>query len=245
MKTIIFYIFILLSYECVADCDLIKLHYNQRVPYTSITKDGIAGLTATPATLAFKNSGIPFQWEDTPFKRQMKIIEDNEGCDCLVGRFKTADREKLAKFTHPIYQDKPQIALARADNEKLQNQMSVDSILSNRQLTLEIKEGYSYGVVLDEKIARYKPNVDRTVGENITLLKKIHSARADYFFIAQEEADGLLDSSGIPKNDFKYISFSDIGEGEKRYIICSQKVSEEIIEKLNRAIIENALKNKP
>jgi len=237
--------FILFSFECVADCDLIKLHYNPRPPYTSITKDGIAGLTATPAALAFKNSGIPFQWEDTPFKRQMKMIEDNEGCDCLVGRFKTADREKLAKFTHHIYQDKPQIALAMANNEKLQNNVSVDSVLSNPQLKLEIKEGYSYGVILDEKIARYKPNVDRTTNENITLLKKIYSKRADYFFIAPEEADELIESSGIPKNDLKYISFSDIGEGEKRYIMCSQKVSEEIIEKLNRAIIENALKNKP
>lgn len=240
MKPIIFYLFILFSYECVADCDVIKLHYNQRTPYVSITANGIEGLTATPAALAFKNSGIPFQWEDTPFKRQMKMIENNEGCDCSVGRFKTPDREKLVKFTHPIYQDKPQIALARADNEKLQNNVSVDSVLSNRQLRLEVKEGYSYGVVLDEKIAHYQPNTDRTTNENITLLKKIHSRRSDYFFIAQEEADGLIESSGIPKNDFKYISFSDIREGEKRYIMCSLKVPDEMIEKLNKAIVENA-----
>jgi polar amino acid transport system substrate-binding protein len=243
MKQIIFCVIMLLSFECVAECSLIKLHYNQRVPYASATENGVEGLTAIPAALAFKNSGIPFQWENTPIKRQMKMIEDNEGCDCLLGRFKTAGREKLAKFTHPIYQDKPQIALARADNDKLQNNVSVDSVLSNQQLKLEVKEGYSYGVVLDEKIARYQPNIDKTTNENILSLKKIHSKRMDYFFIAQEEADGLIESSGIPKNDFKYITFSDITEGEKRYIMCSLKVSDEIITKLNRAI-ENNLKNK-
>jgi len=98
---------------------------------------------------------------------------------------------------------------------------------------------------LDEKIARYQPNIDRTTSENILSLKKVHLKRIDYFFIAQEEADGLIESSGIPKNDFKYIMFSDIMEGEKRYIMCSLKVSEETIEKLNQAIVENASQNKP
>jgi len=245
MKLITFCLLMLLSFEGIADCGLIKLHYNQRVPYVSATKNGIEGLTATPAALAFKSSGIAFRWENTPFKRQMKMIEDNEGCDCSVGRFKTAGREKLARFTHQIYQDKPQIALARADNDKLRNNVSVDSVLSNHQLKLEVKEGYSYGIVLDEKIARYQPNIDRTTSENILSLKKVHLKRIDYFFIAQEEADGLIESSGIPKNDFKYIMFSDITEGEKRYIMCSLKVSEETIEKLNQAIVENASQNKP
>jgi ABC-type amino acid transport substrate-binding protein len=174
----------------------------------------------------------------------MKIIEDNEGCDCAVGWFKNPDREKFAKYTYHIYQDKPQIALAGADNEKLQNGITVDSVLSNPKLTLEVKDGYSYGSFLDGKIVQHKPVIDRTVNENINMLKKIHSKRADYFFIAPEEADGLIESSGLPKSDFKYVIFSDMPEGEKRYILCSQKVGDEVIEKLNTAITEYVLKSK-
>ena len=164
------------------------------------------------------------------------MVKDNSGCDCLVGWFKNPDREKFAKYTHYIYQDKPQIALARVDNSNLQNGRSVDSVLSNPGLELLVKDGYSYGSYLDARITEHKPAIDRSTTENINMLKKIHFNRGDYFFISPEEADGLIESSGLPREDFKYITFSDMPEGEKRYIVCSQKVEDEVIEKLNTAL---------
>jgi polar amino acid transport system substrate-binding protein len=229
---------------CLADCTLITVHYHERVPYVKTTENGLKGLTASPATTAFKKSGIPFKWENTPSKRQMMVIEENMGCDCAVGWFKNPDREKFAKFTHHLYQDKAQVALARADNEKLQNGISVDSVLSNPKLTLGVKDGYSYGSFLNAKIAQHKPVIDSTTYGNINILKKIHAGRGDYFFIAPEEADALIESSGLPKKDFKFIKFSDMPEGEKRYILCSKKVGDKVIEKLNTAIIEYVFGNK-
>lgn len=230
--------------ECMAECGSITVHYNERVPYLHATGNGVEGLTATPAAIAFKEAGIPFQWKNTPSKRQMKVIEDNTGCDCAVGWFKNPEREKFAKYTRYIYQDRPQIALARADNEKLRSGMTVDSVLSNHNLTLEIKDGYSYGSFLDARIAQYKPKAERTTNESINTLRKIHVGRVDYYFIAPEEADGLIESSGLPNSDFKYILFPDMPEGEKRYILCSRKVGDELIEKLNEAIDRRVMKNK-
>ena len=70
------------------------------------------------------------------------------------------------------------------------------------------------------------------------MLKMLQHNRIDYFFISHEEADSLIESSGIPKNNFKYIAFSDMPKGEKRYLLCSKKVGDDIIEKLNSAILE-------
>lgn len=237
-------VFLFSASECMARCGSITVHYNERIPYLHATESGVEGLTATPAAAAFKEAGIPFQWKNTPSKRQMKVIEDNMGCDCAVGWFRTPERERFAKYTRYIYQDRPQIALARADNEKLRSGMTVDSVLSNWELTLEIKDGYSYGSFLDARIAQYNPNTDRTTNENINMLKKIHAGRGDYFFIAPEEADGLIESSGLPKINFKYITFPDMPEGEKRYILCSRKVGDELIEKLNEAIAQYILTKK-
>ena len=223
---------------CFAECNRITVHYHERIPYVRTTPTGVEGLTATPVSIVFNKSGIFFRWEKTPSKRQLKMIEKNRGCDCAVGWFKNPDREKFGKYTYSIYQDKPQIALARADNGKLKNNMTVDTILSNRELTLGIKDGYSYGTFLDAKIAKHNPVIDSTVNENINMLKKIHSGRGDYFFIAPEEAVGLIKSSGLPEKDFKYIAFSDMPEGEKRYILCSRSVRDEDIERLNKAITE-------
>jgi len=227
---------------CWSDCSTITILYNERVPYIKTTPDGVEGLVATPAALAFKKAGIPFSWKKTPTRRQMAMLKNNDSCDCMVGWFKNSEREKFAKYTNHIYQDKPQIALARFDNDNLQNITSVDFILSNPGLTLLCKEGYSYGIFLDAKFTQHKPTIFRATVENINMLRMIYYKRNDYFFIAPEEADALIESSGISKKDFKHVKFSDMPEGEKRYILCNQKVGDEIIEKLNAAITEYVLK---
>jgi uncharacterized protein (TIGR02285 family) len=194
------------------------------------------GLTADPATWSLNKAGLDFSWKKTSPKRQLKLLQNNRGCDCLVGWFKTPERLSFAKYSHAIYQDKPQIALARADNDTLQSDMTVDDILSNKKLKLLIKDGYSYGAFLDEKIAQHYPSVVKATGENVNMLKMIHKKRADYFFIAPEELTPLIELSGLPIEDFRLLTFPAIPAGEKRYILCSQRVGDVILGKLNRAI---------
>lgn len=97
----------------------------------------------------------------------MKILRDNKGCDCVVGWFKNPEREAFVKYSHAIYQDKPQTALARADNRKLQNDMTLDDLLSPPELKLLIKDSYSYGAFLDDKIVRHHPAVIMDVQRHI------------------------------------------------------------------------------
>ena len=216
--------------------DLITLHYNERPPYLVTTDNGVRGLTGDPATLIFQESDIPFRWQQTPSKRQIYILQQNKGRDCLVGWFKTKEREEFAKYTLPIYQDKPQIALARADNNKIPDVTTVEEIFSDSQLNLLVKDGYSYGDFLDGKIAEYHPVRTETTVENREMLKMVFARHADYFLIAPEEANGLIESSGFDLNDFKFIHFIDILSGEKRYILCSMQVEDSIIDQLNAAI---------
>ena len=74
---------------------LITLHYNERPPYLVTTETGVGGLTGDPTTLVFEKSNIPFQWEQTPSKRQIYILQQNSGRDCLVGWFKNARTRNL------------------------------------------------------------------------------------------------------------------------------------------------------
>jgi len=216
----------------------ISVHYNERVPYLITTPEGVKGLTGTPVALAFKNANIQYTWKKTPPKRQLKILKDNSGLDCIAGWFKNSEREKFAKYTHFIYQDKKQIALTKSDNKKLYNHMSTDAALSSQGISLLLKDGYSYGAFLDKKIIQYRPTIYKSTIGNIAMLKMLQHNRVDYFFISYEEADSLIESSGIPKSNFKYISFSDMPKGEKRYLLCSKKVGDDIIERLNSAILD-------
>jgi hypothetical protein len=112
--------------------NLITLHYNERPPYLVTTERGVGGLTGDPATIAFERSNIPFQWNQTPSKRQIYLLQQNRGRDCLVGWFKNMEREEFAKFTLPIYRDKPQIALARANNQEIRTISTVGDIFADR-----------------------------------------------------------------------------------------------------------------
>jgi ABC-type amino acid transport substrate-binding protein len=196
----------------------------------------VGGLTGEPAAVVFEKSGIPFEWKQTPSKRQIYLLQQNKGRDCLVGWFKNAEREKFAKYTLPIYWDKPQVALARADNEGVPVDVTVSDLFADPTLNLLVKDGYSYGDYLDGKIKAENPHRTVTTVENSEMLKMIHARHADYFFIAPEEADGLIASSAFDRQDFKFIHFRDLPSGEKRYILCSLQVEDAIIDQLNATI---------
>jgi hypothetical protein len=51
-----------------------------------------------------------------------------------------------------------------------------------------------------------------------------------------EEAEDLILCSGLPVKYFQVIRFSDVPPGNKRYLICSRKIEEMTLLRLNRAI---------
>lgn len=221
--------------------NVITLHYNERPPYLVTTASGVGGLTGGPATVVFEKSNLPFQWKQTPSKRQIHLLQQNKSRDCLVGWFKNQEREQFARYTLPIYQDRPQIALARFDNDRIPAVGSVRDIFTDTGLNLLVKDGYSYGDFLDGKIAEYDPLRTVTTVENSEMLKMIHARHADYFLIAPEEAEGLISSSEFDRHDFKLVHFDDIPNGEKRYILCSMQVEDWVIDRLNSAIQQYVL----
>jgi uncharacterized protein (TIGR02285 family) len=212
------------------------LLYHERPPYAETAGTVVKGLTASPSANAFDKAGIPFKWALTPSKRELQAIQDNQGCDCSVGWFKNPDREKFALFTSALYRDQPQVAIALANNDKIKSGGTVAQTLTNANLILGVKDGYSYGRFLDAQIAANNPKKDVTTAENTNMLEKIHKGYNDYFFIAPEEADDLIKVSGFPKEDFKYVTFTDMPNGELRYLICSKRVGTDIVDKLNQAL---------
>jgi len=219
-----------------AEADVITLHYHERAPYYMTGPLGVYGLCADPVKRAFEHAGIPFRWEKTPAKRQLDILRANTAKDCLIGWFKNPQREKIAKYTHAIYRDKPTIALARADNPKIVSGRSIEETLVRENLILLRKTGYSYGPFIDAKISHLNPRQEMTSAENVGMLRMIHSGRADYFFISEEEATALTATSGLLATDFSYIRFTNIPKGNHRYLLFSRQVEDAVIEKLNLSI---------
>lgn len=222
--------------ESVTADSLITIHYHDRRPYYVSSGGTVHGLVADPIALIFKKTGIDFQWINTPAKRQLDLIRDNASATCAAGWFKTPEREKIGKYTLPIYQDRPFVAVARAENSLLLDIETLDRVFSEGRLKLLVKSGYSYGRYIDSKIKQLKPWRIVTTADNKSMLQMILNHRADYSFMTEEEANDLLLFSGIPRDNYKIISFKDIPEGSQRYLICSKKMKDTDIENLNSAI---------
>jgi len=216
--------------------DAIVVYYHERRPYYVTTPNQVHGLIADRVNWVFNEAGIDYVWRKIPAKRQLEIIRNNDQQACAVGWFKTQERDAFGNFTLPIYLDNPTLAIARADNDQISSGSPLARTLSNRRLRLLRKDGYSYGRFIDDGIKAYAPREIVTTAENLSMVKMIHTHRADYFFISKEEAEDLILCSGLPAKDFKTIHFTDMPQGNKRYLICSRKIEEITLLRLNRAI---------
>lgn len=217
--------------------EAIVVHFHSRRPFYMSDGHQVFGLVIDPIAQAFRNAGIPHVWQETPARRQLDIIEKNEDKSCAAGWFKTPEREAYARYTLPVYQDKPFVAVFRADNELLPEAAPVlDQVLGEWRLKLLVKEGYSYGQFIDERLKALAPRQLTTTAENRNILQMIENYRADYSFMTEEEAEDLLNSPEVPRKKFRIVHFSDMPAGGKRYIICSRQVGEDVIARLNAAI---------
>ena len=216
----------------------IQLYYFERIPYAAKDNQGeVSGLCATSAANAFKKAGIPFQWKMMPFKRQLVTIKHNKKKACGIGWFKNPEREEFARFTDAIYQDKPAIIIGKKGNYALKKHRDLKSLFEDKQVKLLVKDGFSYGVYVDELINKYDPKIVSVVtSTNVQMLQMILSGRADYFFISEEEAEHIILDAGYERSQFQLQHIDDMPAGNHRYIACSQQVSPETIDLLNRAL---------
>ena len=239
------YFSILISMSILFICSMpvkaqspIQLYYFDRAPYAVTDNQGeVSGLCATPAANAFKQAGIPFQWKKMPFKRQLVTIKHNKKMACGVGWFKNPEREEFARFTDEIYQDKPAITISKKGNQALAQHSDLKALLSNKKVKLLVKDGFSYGAYIDGLIKNYDPEVVVVAtSTNIQMLQMILAGRADYYFTSEEEAEYIIMNAGYEVSQFQLQHYSDMPAGNRRYITCSQQVTPEIIDLLNRAL---------
>ncbi len=214
----------------------LTIYFHERRPYFTSYKDEVHGLVADPIAHVLKSIGIDFIWKKSPAKHQLELIKRNESEVCTAGWHKTPEREAYAKYSLPIYQDNPLVVVTRANNEHFDDVESIESVLSETNLRLLVKVGYSYGTELDKQLKRLKPWQVFTNTNNQSMLQMIWTHRADYSFMADEEAQDLLLFSNLDRRDFKVIKLSDRLPGNKRYLLCSQKVSEKTLQQIDKGI---------
>lgn len=217
--------------------EAVVIHYHRRPPFYMNDGGRVHGLVIDPIARAFREAGIPHIWRETPAKRLLEIIAAGEDLSCGAGWFKTPEREVFARYTLPIYRDKPFVAVFRAGEDILpEGPLLLDQLLKEWRLTLLVKEGYSYGPFIDGRMQALSPRQIRTTADNRDILRMIGHYRADYTFLSEEEAADLLSSPEVGGDRFTVVRLADVPGGGERHIMCSKKVGEGTIARLDAAI---------
>lgn len=213
----------------------ITLHIEERAPYGVRSGDGMEGLTASAAARAFKAAGVAFVWEVSSMSRQLHILRDDPGPQCVVGWFKTGERMTFAKFTKPIYRDGPVVGVARRQFSFAEGS-TLAQALAMPGVRVLVRGKYSYGAHIDNALARIGPALVASALPNVQLIDLLMGNRADFMFASEEESVLLLERAGKKAGNLRVVRFSDALPGIERHIACTRSVPDDIINRLNRVI---------
>lgn len=220
-----------------ADSDApLLLLYNERPPFMETKPDGTAaGLFVTPVFGALAKAHIDVSVSLIPVARQIAMIQANQTAVCALGKYKTLEREEFAKFSQPIYQDRAVIGLAGRNFQSPAN-ASLDDLLADPNLHVLTKQAVIYGAHLDGKLAVMKAQRVDVASEYSVLFRMIQSGRAELAFFPIEELTYRTTELGLPLADFRVLRFPELEPGEKRYMMCSKLVTDELLKRFNAAL---------
>jgi hypothetical protein len=215
--------------------DRIMLYYYERPPYSVTDPAGNAGgLVIAPTRMAFEAAGVPFQFERTSVNRILELIKDSPGPACSPGWYWTEERARYAKYTKPIFRDKPIIGLA-AKGFHVAPGTRIADLLAGKTL-LTVTENLSYGPYLDPLIARKDPSqlIHLPRGGKM-MIEMVLSGHTELALTSEQDAQSYA-SLGIGGPDYPIIHFPDLAVGDTRHIICSRGVPDPVIDQLNQHI---------
>ena len=214
----------------------LALYYYERPPYYQ-TRDGRpAGFLLEWAMAVFDDAGVEYHYESIPPGRILQRIREGEVA-CSVGWFKTPGRQVYARFTQPVYRDRPPMVLFTDDNVlPMARHASLESLLRDGSLTLGLARGFSCGPYVDAMITRLAPSVVEGEAGQEQMVAMLAQGRFDYMFVAGEEAELLVRWPGAAPGRLRYRTLDDAPQGCERHIMCSRQVPDGVVEALDRAI---------
>lgn len=235
MKTSIQFLIILLSLSraSIALAAPLTLYYENRLPFTFLQDGELIGSEGKIASDTFKAAGIEFKLYEAPGAREIDLIGKNLEESCAVGIYRNADREKLGKFTLPIAIKQSKVILIRADNFKINAFTSLSELLADPNISLVMRNGYSYGTQVDDMLDQAKAHLKRPSESSYGRTKMVLEGMADGALFTPQEADYQIHQFGEAGKLLVSLRFTDSPAGEPSYIYCTKSVDDSMIGKLN------------
>ncbi len=228
---------LLLPFSAYTNQPQIIISVLERAPYYYIKNNQPRGFILEWQLDILKQARVPFTVRSSnSAKGILNRIQRNKNPICSPGWFKTKKREKFGQYSDIIYQNKPLVVLTRVGDTRFDSIRSIKKLFLNKGLSIAINESFSYGKHIDNLIEEIKPNLIKVDTSQKNLFRMLIKGRFDYMLSTPEEISSLILAEGLKLSDFSIRMMTDIPPGNKRYLLCSKKVSPKTIETINQAI---------
>ena len=220
-----------------ADNGTITLHYYNRPPFLYQDAAGhVKGILAERAEKIMQQAGIHYRWENTPVTRILFHLEHSKRNDCAPGWYFSAEREKFAWYSKPVYRDLPVVIISK--NQRFAAAPgNLASILNTAGIRILLKRGLLHNSELQEQLRKPLPaSIEYTVAEMPVMLGMIENGRADLTIVTQEEASYYASLPQWASRQLQISKIAGLNTADPRYILCSKSVTPEVMQKINTAI---------
>ena len=215
----------------------LKVLYIDYPPYYTTTADGQPrGLIVDIARRVFARAGVEATFSCLPSKRVILAMEEGAPVASL-GWFKTAEREKFAQFSLPVYVNKPvEVVMLHSAAAKFAPFTSLKDLVASRQLSIGRIDGHSEGTYLDRLLVNYSEQTVWVTEEKVRLIRMLKNRRFDFTLLPPEEVEVLVEASGLAPSEFARQTMSDIPLGNARHIMYSRTIDPALITRIDAAI---------
>lgn len=221
-----------------AIAETLDILYFEYPPYYHRLEDGQAsGIIIDIARRVFAMARVEPKFHFVPSKRILHDMQIGLPVASL-GWFKTPEREEFARFSRPVYVNRPVGVFFLSEKEKLfRPYETLEALMASGKFTIGRVAGLSDGPEIDALLAKYPDRIVDVTADSIRLVKMLETGRFDFFLLPPEEIDVLLQEAQASPEDFALKTMTDIPQGNCRYIMYSKAVDEALIRKIDDAIL--------
>ncbi|WP_319761001.1 transporter substrate-binding domain-containing protein [Maridesulfovibrio sp.] len=223
----------------VAFADHLTVGYIELPPYYyTNSQQKPEGFLLNLTQRIMNKAGCDCSYVSMPSKRILHTLKKKRAF-ASIGWFKTPQREKYAKFSLSIYENKPIVVLLRQeDHEAFAKYSTLEKLLKENKFKTGLIAGHSMGGYIDYLLKKYSRAVHLLSGTTEQLVKMLHDGHIDFCLLAPVEIAKIIKKSSYKEDDFYFMSMKDIIKGNTRHLIFSKDVSNDTISKINAAITE-------
>lgn len=212
---------------------VLTVYYTERPP--SCVVEGQTGVVLELAKAVLADAGLRGRFIELPADRILNLLWAGPPDAVAVGWYRKVDRESMGRFSLPLYQEPPMVAVVNSRAAAgLPAPVRVEALVGSG-LTLGTKTGSSFGPVLDQKVRAQGLVPVETTNTVAGLLRLVADGRMDYTFLPGDEARFYLERDPNLA-DLAVVKLADPLPGNLRYFFFPASLDPGLAQRLDAAI---------